>query len=179
LPEALQRILVKVYECCSDVEKKDKNSSYKHWLTNKHFKHAVAENALALNMQPVYVCPGFLSMHDLCRNAKYVSPSALPFFTFRSSVLTVAFRAGRGDSSDRHCGPCAGFKEIRAKCQKLGMEITSVQITRGEFEAVQDFRKNVQARQEIYPEPVLNAVFKLLVMMATGKTISGATSTQG
>jgi hypothetical protein len=58
------------------------------------------------------------------------------------------------------------------------MQITSVQITRGEFEAVQEFRKNVQARQEAYPEPVLNAVFKLLVMMATGKTILGEANTQ-
>jgi hypothetical protein len=97
LPDGLQRILVKVYECCSTVEKKDKNSSYKHWLTNKHFKYAVAKNALALSMQPVHVCPGFLSMHDLCRNAKYVF-SFYPAFllAFLSSILTVRIQGGEG-----------------------------------------------------------------------------------
>jgi hypothetical protein len=175
LPEAVQRVLVKFYECCGNAKKKDKNTLMKHRLTNKHFTHAVAGSAL--NVQPVATCPAFLSMHGLCRNAKYVSPFALPFFAFISSVLTVAFRPGRYDSSKRHCDDCAGFKKIGAKCQQSGMAITPVQITRGEFLAVQEFRRNVRSGQEPYAEPVLNAVFKLFAMMATSETGSIAIKT--
>jgi len=79
----------------------------------------------------------------------------------------VAFRPGRYDSASRHCKSCAGFQQIRAES---GIKVTPVQLTRGEYEAVQDFRKKARPGQGAYSEPILNAVFKVLMMMATSKT---------
>jgi len=57
------------------------------------------------------------------------------------------------------------------------MEVTPVLLTRGEFMAVQEFR--TRPGQKIYSEPLLDAVFKLLAMMATGKTVVGSTEMTG
>ena len=57
------------------------------------------------------------------------------------------------------------------------MEVTPVLLTRGEFMAVQEFR--TRSGQKIYSEPLLDAVFKLLAMMATGKAVVGSTEMTG
>ena len=57
------------------------------------------------------------------------------------------------------------------------MGLTPVQLTRGEFKAIQEFRKNARPGQEAYSEPILNAIFKLLVVMAMGKPGSSSAST--
>ena len=158
------------YSCCDKVDKTDNSTLTKHRLCTEHFVEAVGNDARLLDLQPVYVCPAFISMCGHCRNAKYVSSSTIPFFSLLSSVLTVAFRPGRCDSSKRHFKICAGFTTMTAKCEKLRIAITPVQITRGEFNAVQELRRDVQPGQQTFPEPVLNAVFKLLVMMARGET---------
>jgi hypothetical protein len=64
---------------------------------------------------------------------------------------------------------------MRAKCRESGMELAPVLLARREFEAVQEFRRDALPGQETYSEPVVNAVFKLLAMMATSKTDSGST----
>ena len=139
---------------------------YKHWVSTRHFCKAVGKKRL--DMQPAYTCPAFLSMHRLCRNAKYVPPTVL----CPAWILTVAFRAGRYDSASRHCKNCPGFQQIRVES---GIEVIPVELTRGEYWAVQEFRKNARHDQETYSEPILNAGFKVLMMMATAKTGSDST----
>jgi hypothetical protein len=156
---------VERYECCKNVDK-DPSTLIKHWVSNTHFKIAVGERRMCY--QPVYTCPAFLSMHGLCRNAKYVPPTVL-FFAFFPSILMVASRAGRYDSASRHCKACPGFQQIRAESW---IKVTPVQLLRGEHDAVQEFRvrKEAQSGQGTYSEPILNAVFKVLMMMAASKT---------
>jgi hypothetical protein len=127
-----------------------------------------------MHYQPVYSCPAFLSMHGLCRTAKYVPPTVL-FFAFPPSILMVAFRGGRYDSAIRHCKTCPGFQQIRAES---GIKVTPVRVLRGEHDAVQEFRfrKKAQPSQEAYSESIMNAVFKVLMMMATSMT--GPVSTE-
>jgi hypothetical protein len=50
-----------------------------------------------------------------------------------------------------------------------GIKVTPVQLLRREFEAVQEFRKNARPSQGTYSEPILDAVCKVLVMMAASK----------
>ena len=68
---------------------------------------------------------------------------------------------------------------IQKVCKESKVEVTvaPVQLKLGEFKAIQRFRKNSrQGRQETYSEPILNAVFKLLVMMAVGETVDSPES---
>jgi hypothetical protein len=54
--------------------------------------------------------------------------------------------------------------------------VTPVQLLRGEYDAVQEFRKTARPGQGTYSESILKAVFKVLMMMAVSKT--GPVSTE-
>ena len=49
------------------------------------------------------------------------------------------------------------------------MVLSPLLLTRGEFEAIRDFRKQALPGQRIYSPQVQTAVFKLLKMMITSK----------
>jgi hypothetical protein len=68
--------------------------------------------------------------------------------------------------------------QIRAKCNKSGIVVNPVEVQRGEYEAVKAFRRHGRPSQETYPAPLLNAVFKLLAVMATGKQGLGSTGSE-
>jgi hypothetical protein len=75
------------------------------------------------------------------------------------------------------------------KCYKSGTNVTPVQLTRGEFEAVQEFRRDARPGQQTrlaqnmfkaYSGPILNAVsFQIPVMITTGETGSRSPDMSG
>jgi hypothetical protein len=99
--------------------------------------------------------------------------SPLPPFPFNIFRSHVAFRAGRHDSAKRHCVKCPGFKELGR-----GLEIFPVKVTRGEYEAIKEFRKNSVLGQGILSPPVESALSRVSEMLAGAKPLAPATSTQ-
>ncbi len=73
----------------------------------------------------------------------------------------LSFRGGRYDSTKRHCKKCVGFREINTRCRVYPLEIT-----RGEQEAMRNYRKNTKAGDEEKNERLVDSsVNKLLEMM--------------
>jgi len=68
---------------------------------------------------------------------------------------------------------CLGFKELGA-----GLEIFPVKVTRGEFEAIKESRKNAVLGQGIFSPPVMSAMSRVSEMLAGAKPLESATSTQ-
>ena len=114
-------------------------------------------------------------------------PRIFPF-----SRSYVAFAAGaatsvggvvfpRYDSADRHCRNCETFKGFAGERLVDGTVLSPLLLTRGEFEAIRDFRKHALPGhwQRCYSPQVQNAVifsslntvpvFKLLKMMVTSQ----------
>ena len=172
LPGDLQDKVKLEYDCCAGIDKKDNSTKMKHWFSNNHFRTAVGEEFF--HLQPMFVCPSFIAMMLGCRSAKYVFISfllALWPAAFSISRPYVAFRrrGGRYDSADRHCGHCEAFKGFADESSKKGMVLSPLLLTRGEFEAIRDFRKQSQPGKRCYSPQVQTAVFKLLKMMVTSK----------
>ncbi len=107
------------------------------------------------------------------RSGLLPSSPPLPPFPFNIFRSHVAFRAGRHDSAKRHCVKCLGFKELGA-----GLEIFPVKVTRGEFEAIKESRKNAVLGQGIFSPPVMSAMSRVSEMLAGAKPLESATSTQ-
>jgi len=179
LPGVLQEKVKAEYDCCVGIDKKDNSTNMKHWFSNNHFRTAVGEELF--HLQPMFVCPSFIAMMLGCRSAKYVlflffslSRSDLPFslppfpvFSFLSFLRHIRRRGGRYDSADRHCGNCHTFKRFANESFEKGMALSPLLLTRGEFEAIRDFRKQALPGQRCYSPQVQNAVFELLKMMVT------------
>jgi hypothetical protein len=122
----------------------------------------------------MFVCPSFIAMMLGCRSAKYVfyflpSRGALACVFHFPFLRRIRRRGGRYDSADRHCGHCEAFRGFAAESSKKGMVLSPLLLTRGEFEAIRDFRKQALPGQRIYSPQVQTAVFKLLKMMITSK----------
>ncbi len=99
--------------------------------------------------------------------SKIIHPSprgALSLCPFLSSVTHVASRAGRHDSSGRHSDNCAGFAQFSEECEEHGVYLSPVLVTKGEFNAVQTFRKT-GGPEDVVPPLVQSVVYKLLVML--------------
>lgn len=119
---------MKLFDCRGNIGTKDNSTMHKHWISTRHYHKAVGDDRL--HTQPGYTCPAFLSMHSLCTNAEYAPPAVL----CSASILTVAFRAGRYESAYRHCESCAGFQQVQVES---GVDVTPVELTRGEYRVPQ------------------------------------------
>jgi hypothetical protein len=100
LPKDIQQKLEKTFDCCEAIDKKDMSTLRKHWFSNRHFEKAVGEERP--DTQPTFACPAFLSMHSLCKNAKYVpSHTALcpAFLSFSFLGSYYGNFLGRGDTT--------------------------------------------------------------------------------
>jgi hypothetical protein len=83
-------------------------------------------------------------------------------FSFRSRVT---IRPGRYDAGVRHCTNCPGFEEMAEYYCGEGQTLIPVEVTRGEFEAVLEFRRNAQPDEENDSPAVLDATLKVLAMI--------------
>ncbi|KAH9071562.1 hypothetical protein EDB83DRAFT_2574818 [Lactarius deliciosus] len=132
--------------CCEVVRGKDPSTVQKHRFTRRHFERVDAKYQSVL---PSFTCPAFVGLHEECKSAKF----------------------GRYDSTERHCIRCPGFEAMRTKMGSL----YPFQITKGEFEAVRDYRKSKSKADPDTgvraPALVEAALFKLMSAL-TGATCS-------
>ncbi|KAH9994344.1 hypothetical protein BJV74DRAFT_831601 [Russula compacta] len=138
LPKEVQDALNRNYrDCCEVVVKKDNSTMQKHRFSNRHCSNLPQE---LQELLPTFTCPAFVAMNSSCRSAK----------------------AGRYDSTERHCQNCPGFKELNTAGQMYPMELT-----KGEFKAVRDYRRSAHPSQAqgTYPLLVQNASMKVLAMI--------------
>ena len=61
-------------------------------------------------------------------------------------------RAGRYDSTERHCRNCAGFQELFSE-----IKITPIEVAKGDFRAVQEYRRNTSSGQTDDAPPIVEA----------------------
>jgi len=66
-PVDAQQAVMASYDCCAKINKEDNSTLHKHRLSTRHFKNVPAQFQ---DIQPTHVCPAFLAMHSLCKNAK-------------------------------------------------------------------------------------------------------------
>lgn len=130
-------------------------------------------------------------MHAHCKNAKYVPSSppcsalafALLLWFFLSPVLTVGFQGGE-------VRPCQSSLQKLRRIRADADEASRVEDRGDPGSAAHEGRvhggtgRDARPGQETYSGPLLDAVFKMLAMMATGKRVqvlprSPAASTQG
>jgi hypothetical protein len=112
-------------------------------------------------------------------SARHLSPSTatarVPSKFFLSLLFLLArcsehlhffsFRAGRYDSTERHCRSCGGYEQINRE-----VSVFPVQVTKGEHRAIQAFRTNANPDEETVRH-VQNSIRKVLVMMIEGGMI--------
>ncbi|KAI9508114.1 hypothetical protein F5148DRAFT_20784 [Russula earlei] len=147
--EMMERLSVEVQEalqrdyanCCEVVKKKDNSTVHKHQLSNNHFNKV--DRRLYPKL-PCFICPAYIAMHPRCTTAK----------------------AGRYDSTERHCKKCAGYQEM-----KLKVPVFPIEITKGEFRSLQGSRKAVQRGKEINDPVSEGAIVKLLDMLLGNITV--------
>lgn len=71
-------------------------------------------------------------------------------------------RAGRYDSTDRHCKNCSGFSEVFSK----NLAIFPVEITQEEFRSIQEFRDDPEfGKTDDAPPLVETALARMVVML--------------
>ncbi|KAH9981715.1 hypothetical protein BJV74DRAFT_854080, partial [Russula compacta] len=139
LPKKVQDALTRTYPNCCDVGvKKDNSTAQKHQFSNRHCANIPPELQALI---PLFTCPAFVAMHDSCRNAKH----------------------GRYDSTERHCKNCPGYQEIDTE-----NHVYPIELTKGEFTAVQEYRKSASPEQQTYSTLLKNATFKILQMVVLG-----------
>ncbi|KAI0298848.1 hypothetical protein BC826DRAFT_85944 [Russula brevipes] len=150
LPSNVQEALKLDYPgCCGRVSKRDNSSMAKHRFSKQHF--GMVEEKLQGSL-PSFTCPAYMIMNGRCKSAK----------------------AGRYDSAMRHCGNCAGFKELD---KRLGASAFPVEVTQEEFDSMQDYRKMKHSEAEAtFPLPVQSAVCKVLDMMNRAMGFESTTS---
>ncbi|KAI0306862.1 hypothetical protein B0F90DRAFT_1813722 [Multifurca ochricompacta] len=151
LPDYIQESLRQEYPgCCEVVRGKDASTVQKHRFSNRHFSKIPCEYQPIL---PSFICPAYVGLHDKCKNAK----------------------AGRYDSTERHCKNCEGFAELRenAKIDTL----YPLAITKGEFQAVQDHRRRLRPGRDVDAPPLVeNAIMRLLSMLIGAPSPSSSSS---
>ncbi|KAH9002461.1 hypothetical protein EDB86DRAFT_3100831 [Lactarius hatsudake] len=114
LPSEVQHALQQEYaNCCEVVRGKDPSTVQKHRFTRRHCEKVDPKYQSVI---PSFTCPAFVGLHEECKSAKF----------------------GRYDSTERHCIGCPGFAAMSTKMGGL----YPFQITKGEFEAVRDYRKS-------------------------------------
>ncbi|KAH9972956.1 hypothetical protein BGW80DRAFT_1310706 [Lactifluus volemus] len=141
LPAEVQDALRTRYEgCCEVVKGKDVSTLQKHWFSKGHYKKLPSEYQ---DMLPVFTCPAFISLDSKCKKAK----------------------AGRYDSTDRHCKGCNGFSEVFSNIPASPLEVTI-----GEFKSIQAFRNNPESGKtdDETPSLVEAAVVKMVKMVMEG-----------
>ena len=69
-------------------------------------------------------------------------------------------RAGRYDSTERHCKNCPGFEELFSE-----LTVAPIEITKGEFQAVQEYRRTKSEQTDEAPPLVEAAIAKVLMML--------------
>ncbi|KAI0251748.1 hypothetical protein BJV78DRAFT_1208446 [Lactifluus subvellereus] len=121
--------------CCERVKGKDISTMQKHQFSNRHFNKVPDEFQ---HLLPSFTCPAFVSLHGKCKSAK----------------------AGRYDSTERHCKNCAGFHELFPE-----LTVAPIEITKGEFKAVQDYRKTMKSGQTDDAPPLVEAAVAKVLMM--------------
>ncbi|KAI9467339.1 hypothetical protein BJY52DRAFT_1237897 [Lactarius psammicola] len=138
LPEEVQNALQQEYaNCCEVVRGKDPSTVQKHRFTKRHFNKVDPKYQPQL---PAFTCPAYVGLHDKCKNAK----------------------AGRYDSTERHCNNCPGFADLRANSQ--ADTVYPFTISKEEFDAVQN-----PAKKSV-PPALVEAVILRLITMLTGAT---------
>lgn len=157
LPLMVQYALEQEYpDCCEIVRGKDPSTVQKHRLAKRHFNKIDPE---LQSLLPAFTCPAFVGMHPQCRSAK----------------------AGRYDSTERHCNSCPGFQELQA-AYKNGILFPFV-VSKKEFDGIQRYRKTVKPGDNFSDAPdavvvPLRRLYKLLMPPKKGKGEKGATSSE-
>jgi len=144
LPLEVQRALNTFYTgCCESMTDRDNSTRQKHMFSNRHCKNLPKEY---LDILPCFVCPAYIALHGACEKAN----------------------GGRYDSAERHCGNCAGFKEMSSKFRMFPLEIT-----KEEHKAMESYRgMNKKAKDEEKTKRLVrNSVNKLLRMMVGHDTL--------
>ena len=75
-------------------------------------------------------------------------------------LLLAVNRAGRYDSTERHCKNCPGFEELFSE-----LTVAPIEITKGEFQAVQEYRRTKSEQTDEAPPLVEAAIAKVLMML--------------
>jgi hypothetical protein len=89
-------------------------------------------------------------------------------------IFFPSSRAGRYDSTERHCKNCPGYQEINSK-----HNVFPVEVTKGEHKAIQTFRTNTQHDEETVRH-FGNTLNRMLVMMIeSGMTLEPESDVSG
>ncbi|KAF8270915.1 hypothetical protein EI94DRAFT_1698425 [Lactarius quietus] len=127
LPLAVQNAVQQEYpDCCEVVRGKDPSTVQKHRFAKRHF------NKIEPKLQPLlpaFTCPAFVGLHDKCNSAK----------------------AGRYDSTERHCNNCPGFQELQAG--SIVDTLYPFIVNKQEFDAISKYRKTLKLGKKLDDAP--------------------------
>ncbi|KAF8506094.1 hypothetical protein F5888DRAFT_502313 [Russula emetica] len=118
LPNQIKEALEMDYRgCCESVNITDVSTKQKHMFSLRHCRNLRMEYQ---EQVPNFVCPAFLALMGGCKS-----------------------KAGRYDSTDRHCKKCVGYHQLNTGYK----DASPVVITRSQYNVIENYR-TIRAKSE-------------------------------